>query len=240
MAGMEPSAFIDSMRVLFNIMDDRKQGFVKFIDIERRWSSGEANSGLPKGILECLRNLSNADGELTFERFCAGLKICLLKNDSTGQQQQQQPPPPKPPRMNPDAINAATAFEEFSGSSKPRREPRRHTLTNGIDYNRLKRLKQLEQEKTLLKETLATVNQTQIFLNQKLHSVHDQIRHVGRSTAPLDTSTVNYQQRLELKRAQTAELNRNLVRLVNNWSSIDKNNYLFELNLETTRNEYSA
>lgn len=238
MAGVEPSAFIDSMRVLFNIMDDRKQGLVKFSDIERRWS-GEANSGLPKGILDCLRNLSNASGELTFERFCAGLKICLLKNDNQTKTTTGQQPPPKPPRMNPDAIHAA-ALEEFSGSSKPRREPRRHTLTNGIDYNRLKRLKQLEQEKTLLKETLATVSQTQVFLNQKLHSVHDQIRHVGRSTAPLDTSTVNYQQRLELKRAQTAEFNRNLVRLVNNWSSIDKNNYLFELNLETRSNEYSA
>lgn len=28
-----------------------------------------------------------------------------------------------------------------------RREPRRHTLQNGIDYNLLKKLKQLEQEK---------------------------------------------------------------------------------------------
>lgn len=36
-----------------------------------------------------------------------------------------------------------------------------------------------------------------------------------------------------MKRAQTAEVVRNLVRLVNNWSSIDKNNFMFELNLET-------
>lgn len=28
-----------------------------------------------------------------------------------------------------------------------RREPRRHTLQNGIDYNMLKRMKQIEQEK---------------------------------------------------------------------------------------------
>lgn len=178
-------------------------------------------SGLPSGILDCLRNVTNSSGELTFERFCSGLRVCLLKNHghSSGQQ-----PPPKPPRMNP--------VDQGASPSK-RREPRRHTLQNGIDYNRLKRLKQLEQEKNIIKETLATVSETKNWLSQKLNSVHDQIRHVGRSTAPLEHSASHHQERLELKRAQTAEVNRNLVRMVNNWSSIDKNNFLFELNLET-------
>ncbi|KAJ8929329.1 hypothetical protein NQ314_017997 [Rhamnusium bicolor] len=38
-----------------------------------------------------------------------------------------------------------------------RREPRRHTLQNGIDYNMLKRMKQIEQEKEVLMQGLSAV-----------------------------------------------------------------------------------
>lgn len=229
MAGQESisSTFVDSLRVLFNILADKQGGVVKFSDIEGRWGRGDC-PGLPKGILDCLRNLTSSSGELTFDRFCAGLKICLLKNDNATSSSNTSQPPPKPPRQS-----TLFVVEQEPSSSSKRREPRRHTLQNGIDYNRLKRLKQLEQEKNMLKETLSTVTETQNWLNQKLHAVHDQIRHVGRSTAPLESSTNHHQERLDMKRAQTAEVVRNLVRLVNNWSSIDKNNFMFELNLET-------
>lgn len=249
-----PKPFVQSMRVLFDILDENLSGSVKFVEIERRWGRDQnSNSGLPKGILECLRNVTNSTGDLTFDRFCAGLKICLLKNESgkceegntNNRQSSSFPvpvvksgpsadplPPPKPPRLNPELSLLATQPHQEMTSSSKRREPRRHTLQNGIDYNRLKRLKQLEQEKTLLKETLLTFNETESWLNKKLHSVLDQIRHVGRSSAPLESSP-NHQERLDMKRAQTAEVQRTLVRLVNNWSSLDKNEFLFELNLET-------
>lgn len=36
------SPFVDSMRVLFNILaEDDQRGVVKFADIERRWSGGD-------------------------------------------------------------------------------------------------------------------------------------------------------------------------------------------------------
>lgn len=219
-----PKPFVDSMRVLFDIMvDDRQRGTVKFAEIQQRWGNSENSenswsSSLPKGILECLANVTNADNELTFDRFCAGLKICLLKNETNGGSPGPLPPP-KPPRLLPDP------------APSKRREPRRHTLQNGIDYNRLKRLKQLEQEKTLLKETLLAINETQNWLNQKLHCVHDQIRHVGRSSAPLEMSPVQQQERLDLKRAQISEVQRCLVRLRANLE--DKSEFLYELNLET-------
>lgn len=45
-----------------------------------------------------------------------------------------------------------------------RREPRRHTLQNGIDYNMLKRMKQIEQEKevkqTFVKQLLLPIKMT--------------------------------------------------------------------------------
>ena len=68
-----PKQFVDSMRTLFDIMmEDNKTGTIKYSEIEKRWNSSEKT--VP--ILDCLKNVSN-NGLLTFDRFCAGLKICL-------------------------------------------------------------------------------------------------------------------------------------------------------------------
>lgn len=76
-----PKKFVSSMRTLFDIMDDKKTGFVKLVDIEARWQ-GDAK-GLPHGVIDCLRRVTPVSGMLSFERFCAGLKICLLRNQIT-------------------------------------------------------------------------------------------------------------------------------------------------------------
>ncbi len=47
-------------------------------DLETFWSE-EGLSGLPKGVLESLHKVTPPNGLLSFERFCAGLKICLLR-----------------------------------------------------------------------------------------------------------------------------------------------------------------
>lgn len=47
-------------------------------DLENFWSE-EGLSGLPKGVIESLRKVTPTSGLLSFERFCAGLKICLLR-----------------------------------------------------------------------------------------------------------------------------------------------------------------
>jgi len=48
------------------------------LDLETFWSE-EGLSGLPKGVIESLRKVTPSNGLLSFERFCAGLKICLLR-----------------------------------------------------------------------------------------------------------------------------------------------------------------
>ena len=48
------------------------------LDLESFWSE-EGLSGLPKGVIESLRKVTPSNGLLSFERFCAGLKICLLR-----------------------------------------------------------------------------------------------------------------------------------------------------------------
>lgn len=48
------------------------------LDLEAFWSE-EGLSGLPKGVIESLHKVTPANGLLSFERFVAGLKMCLLR-----------------------------------------------------------------------------------------------------------------------------------------------------------------
>ncbi len=74
-----PKPFVNSLRVLFEILDEKKVGYVRLTDIEDRWQDGSAE-GLPKGVVEALRKVTPGSGNLSFERFVAGLKIALLRN----------------------------------------------------------------------------------------------------------------------------------------------------------------
>lgn len=329
-----PKSFINAMRTLFDIMADPRTGFVRFSDIEQRWQ--EESQGMPLGVIESLRKVTPASGNLSFERFCNGLKICLVKNqsssagttekttitsykrqvigESTSPQQQKdsrrppsapvldysthlpktpqsqtvtnhhqvlhqhntatvrpnnvqmshtqrtlsmpqlspdrepperpEPPqqihniyslgPPKPPRSMrlsapavPERIDKAeirnalhnwqlnviegdknkqghrlsqgspnsmpNSFQRSSGDGQTdqniyqkktaarRREPRRHTLQNGIDYNMLKRLKQIEQEKDVLLEGLSAVEKARDWYLKQIAVVQDKIKYLGRT-----------------------------------------------------------
>lgn len=55
-----PKQFITAMRTLFDIMDDKRTGFVNFADIENRWH--EDTKGLPKGVVESLRKVTPPNG----------------------------------------------------------------------------------------------------------------------------------------------------------------------------------
>lgn len=52
---------------------------ISISDIEARWQEN-AVAELPKGVIESLRKVTPPNGLLSFERYCAGLKICLLRN----------------------------------------------------------------------------------------------------------------------------------------------------------------
>lgn len=74
-----PKKFVSSMKTLFEIMDDRRTGFVNLADIIQLWQD-DGSKGLPHGVVECLKRVAPPNGMLSFERFCTGLKICLLQN----------------------------------------------------------------------------------------------------------------------------------------------------------------
>ncbi|XP_071482391.1 suppressor APC domain-containing protein 2-like [Diadema antillarum] len=84
-----PKAFVSSLRVLFEILDEDSDGFVELREIEKRWQ-GDSVSGLPAGVVESLRGIAPKDGRLSFERFCNGLKITLEKNRANSRGKQVQ------------------------------------------------------------------------------------------------------------------------------------------------------
>ncbi|KAI1289465.1 Suppressor APC domain-containing protein 2 [Halotydeus destructor] len=75
-----PAKLMVALRELFDIFDDQQTNYIKIADIECRWKEDE-NSFCPKGFMESLRKVSTS-GYIDFERFCAAIKICLLRNQS--------------------------------------------------------------------------------------------------------------------------------------------------------------
>ncbi|KAF5294121.1 hypothetical protein FQA39_LY13492 [Lamprigera yunnana] len=350
-----PKQFVSAMRTLFDIMDDKKSGYVKFADIENRWQD-DGSKGLPKGVIESLRKVTPPNGLLSFERFCAGLKICLLRNQveqrnqnplkprasDVGVQSNNRPPsaplldlncqpktttwnntaavrpnnvisqqrtismpqlvterknkeadvldihnfekpvpnvnkpmlygPPKPPRTavgldrnsNIDRAEIRTALQNWqiglmmndqdlkgdkrssqyvgvprsgrslgdgkaasqtdmpvSGiyqkkSNVKKREPRRHTLQNGIDYNMLKRMKQIEQEKDVLMQGLSGIDKAREWYLKQITAVQEKMKYLGRM-GHVEQWTEAQQERLELQRARILEVNRHLAALTDSW-----------------------
>ncbi|XP_060106879.1 suppressor APC domain-containing protein 2 isoform X2 [Heteronotia binoei] len=79
-----PKAFLQSLRTLFDILDDRRRGYVHLREIESRWlQQGTEARELPRGVLEGLRRAAPASGYLTFERFVLGLRASLLTSDKS-------------------------------------------------------------------------------------------------------------------------------------------------------------
>ncbi|XP_034951780.1 suppressor APC domain-containing protein 2 isoform X2 [Chelonus insularis] len=344
--------FINAMRVLFRIMDDQNTGFIQYSDIELLWQDN-GNEGLSRGILEALKEVTPPNGLISFDRFCAGLKICLLriKNDlklnhhtshtnklstSTLIMDNQTKDlwtqsntatirpnnailkrtfnsksfgadlhkdfshvpldtsderlaaesklinvrgPPKPPRTNvmeKRSIKTENSFEKLDVKtaqnwqlglmstddkcsmkvSKPNynsnsrtllktqkavsddkgmnaqanqlevsykkstsrgKEIRRHTLQNGIDYNMIKRIKQIEQEKDILCQGLAAVEKAREWYLKQIASTQEKMKHLGSMTSYEEQWTEAQAERLELQRARVLEVNRYLAALTTSW-----------------------
>ncbi|KAK9499777.1 hypothetical protein O3M35_002749 [Rhynocoris fuscipes] len=322
-----PKQFVGALRTLFDILDEKAVGFVKLTDIENRWQD-DGTKGLPKGVIESLRKVTPPNGLLSFERFCAGLKICLLRNQvdvkkrATGRANEScepsarppsaplldvepktnngvgqwaasvgrhtmaqqrtlsmpqlpadptlgipvKPPlygPPKPPRSavvlergSVDKSEIRSALQNWqmgmmleeekrsayvSGTGRPRsigdgkpasdpvnsavsnqqqhkksnarrREPRRHTLQNGIDYNMLKRMKQIELEKDVLMQGLEAVDRARDWYLKQIAAVQEKMKYLGRMGHSEQWSEAQ-EERLELQRARVLEVNRHLATL---------------------------
>ncbi|XP_032334861.1 suppressor APC domain-containing protein 2 isoform X4 [Camelus ferus] len=264
-----PRAFLQSLRTLFDILDDRRRGFVHLREIESRWQGTDARE-LPRGVLEGLRQVAPASGYLTFERFVAGLRTSLLSADGGTRAParaparggcparpggQPPPPPPPPPQRlvfapadEPRTVlerkplplgarptpagpgGAARSLEKMCGPAeavpnpaeperpqgaalerspstdagavvcrarelgtgdarwapRARGERRRHTITNGVDCDLLKQMKELEQEQEVLLQGLEMMARGREWYQQQLQRVQERQRRLGQSRASAD------------------------------------------------------
>ncbi|XP_067295968.1 suppressor APC domain-containing protein 2 [Pseudorasbora parva] len=76
-----PKAFLQSLRTLFDILDDGRRGYVHLSEIESRWRGAEARD-LPAGVMESLRRVAPRHGCLSFERFVAGLRYSMFNPEN--------------------------------------------------------------------------------------------------------------------------------------------------------------
>ncbi|NWR59291.1 SAPC2 protein, partial [Bucorvus abyssinicus] len=115
-AGTEglPRVFLQSLRTLFDILDDRRRGYVHLREIESRWRGTEARE-LPAGVMEGLRRAAPASGYLTFERFVLGLRAALPGAEPPGDTGGGRRGGEKPP--------SPRCAEERRGKSSGQREP---------------------------------------------------------------------------------------------------------------------
>ncbi|XP_069729256.1 suppressor APC domain-containing protein 2 [Phaenicophaeus curvirostris] len=209
-AGTEglPRAFLQSLRTLFDILDDRQRGYVHLREIESRWRGAEARE-LPAGVLAGLRRAAPPSGFLTFERFVLGLRAALPDGPADGARRGAEPPPSpsgneerrgggagrrgpgsgQPRGRGSDAKAAGQSQGDGShpGAGDTRRhqrgraEHRRHTITNGVDFSMLKHMKELEQEKDFLLQGLELVERAREWYQQQIQLMQERQRLLGKN-----------------------------------------------------------
>ncbi|KAG8447440.1 hypothetical protein GDO86_014792 [Hymenochirus boettgeri] len=238
--GDPPRAFLLPLRTLFDILDEHRTGSVHIAEIESRWQGAETRN-LPPGVLQCLRRVAPPDGFLTFDRFVLGLRSSVIRgtNDENYREPGGRPttkdrgyrPPPLGPRypniqqggeMKGMCRSRSEATREgLINQSRYKRnpdEPRRHTITNGVDYNMLKKMKELEQERDFLLQGLEMVERARDWYLQQIQVVRDQQRNLGNNPTDYlsDCKCGSTNQRLP----KLQEINRCLSELIAPWKVI--------------------
>ncbi|XP_073167948.1 suppressor APC domain-containing protein 1 isoform X2 [Lepidochelys kempii] len=177
-----PRPFLRSLRTLFEILDEQRSGAVHLSEIESRWGrggpglsppGGPQHELLPPGVLPALQQVAGPSGGfLSFPCLVAGLRIALLRDQeeeqgpraeaaetghnsaqertSGGQTREGEPRGVTRSR----SINSALSQAGQPRSLRVPKEPRRHTITHGIDYGALQRRQAQERERDALLQGL--------------------------------------------------------------------------------------
>ncbi|XP_056396177.1 suppressor APC domain-containing protein 2 isoform X2 [Hyla sarda] len=93
------------------------------------------------------------------------------------------------PRMGEEAKPMCRSHSESTGQGmadqcrhqRSRGEHRRHTITNGVDYAMLKRMKEMEHEKDLLLQGLELVERARDWYLHHIHNVQDLQKNLGKT-----------------------------------------------------------
>ncbi|XP_078422584.1 suppressor APC domain-containing protein 2-like [Cetorhinus maximus] len=105
------------------------------------------------------------------------------------------------------SIATSIARGALHRSCQGRNELRRHTIANGIDYDMLKQMKELERERDALLHGLEVVEQARDWYHQQIHTVHQRQKHVRQGFGSKDYLTDPHQNRAYLLLAKIQEVN---------------------------------
>jgi hypothetical protein len=95
-------SFLVNLFCIYFISEKMILFYFYFAEIETRWQD-DGTKGLPKGVLDSLRKVTPPNGLLSFDRFCTGLKMCLLRNQmENGRRDNDSVRPPSAPLLDVD------------------------------------------------------------------------------------------------------------------------------------------
>ncbi|XP_063287474.1 suppressor APC domain-containing protein 2-like [Pelobates fuscus] len=158
--------FLRSLRVLYHILEEEGGGRVHVQDIEGLWGGPTILSGVPQALRDAT---ASSGGYLSFPRLVKGLTQALRAAEPQDTQTHR--------RGGKGVTRSQSINHDVSSTprlSRQEQRSRRHTLTNGIDYNTLRRMKELEQERDALLDGIQLVERTRNWYMERLHEADQQ------------------------------------------------------------------
>ncbi|XP_053154737.1 suppressor APC domain-containing protein 1 [Hemicordylus capensis] len=161
---------------------------------------------LPSGVLQALQQVAEpCGGYLSFPRLVAGLRIALLRaeeeeaaaaekaGDSAGARQAKSGQTSSQSMKNLSriresdgkgvtrsrSINSSLCQAGRHRSIRIPKEPRRHTISNAVEYNVLKRMQELERERDALVQGLEMVDRVRDWFQHHLLEAQRRQKHLG-------------------------------------------------------------
>ncbi|XP_042304120.1 suppressor APC domain-containing protein 2-like [Sceloporus undulatus] len=210
-----PRSFLRSLRTLFEILDDQRNGTVHISEIECRWRRGDSavtpqgdkeRCQLPSGVLQALQQVAEpCGGYLSFPRLVAGLRIALLRAEEeedeaekaagegvgggqAGGRQNTSQSMKNLSRIRESegkgvtrsrSINSSLCQAGRRRSIRIPKEPRRHTISNAMEYDMLKRMQELERERDALLHGLEMVDRVRDWFQHHLLEAQRRHKHMG-------------------------------------------------------------
>ncbi|XP_056395876.1 suppressor APC domain-containing protein 1 isoform X1 [Hyla sarda] len=159
--------FLRSLRILYHILEEEGGGRVHVQDIEGLWGGPSILAGVPQALRDAT---ASSGGYLSFPRLVRGLTQALRAGDP-----EDTAPPRK--RGSKSVTRSQSINNDVTSTVRLTRQEqriRRHTLTSGIDYNTLRRMKELEQERDALLDGVQLVERAREWYRDRLQESEQQ------------------------------------------------------------------
>ncbi|XP_053329029.1 suppressor APC domain-containing protein 2-like [Spea bombifrons] len=158
--------FLRSLRVLYHILEEEGGGRVHVEDIEGLWGGPSILSGVPQALRDAT---ASSGGYLSFPRLVKGLTQALRATEPQEGRTRQR---------GGKGVTRSQSINHDVGStprhSRQEQCSRRHTLTGAIDYNTLRQMKELEQQRDALLDGVQLVERARSWYLQRLHEAEQQ------------------------------------------------------------------